>query len=195
MNKIATRNVSKDTAMSFWYPRIPRRELFAIMRIAVLGGGLAGVYGACHDQVSYSISPEYFTKVKFRQFFYADFGLPDRVFAAEVGFLAAGGVGVVAGWLLARAGLAELSLTSRRYSVAEAFAIVALVDALTGCAAALLGVSAADGDLSGWKSWQESVGVQDLRGFVIVAYLHWGSYLGALLGVLAALTYVRWNRE
>ncbi len=181
--------------MSFWYPQIPKQHLFAMIRIAALGGSLAGMYGACHDQVSYSISPEYFTKVKFRQFFYADFGLPERVFAAEVGFLAAGGVGLIAGWLLARAGLAELSLNSQRHHVVKAFAIVAVVGALTGFVGAVLGAAAAERDLSGWQSWQETVGIQDLRAFVIVAYLHWGSYVGAMLGVLGALIYVKWNRE
>ena len=37
--------------------------------IAVL---LAGIYGMLHDQVTYSISPEYFTVFKFEQFGFQD---------------------------------------------------------------------------------------------------------------------------
>jgi hypothetical protein len=66
--------------------------------ISLLGAVIAGLYGAVHDQISYSISPEYFTKMKFEQFSYADFGFPPRVCASEVGFLATWWVGLFAGW-------------------------------------------------------------------------------------------------
>jgi hypothetical protein len=48
---------------------------------------LAGIYGILHDQISYSISPEYFTKFKFAQF---EFGFMSqnqpRLTASVVGF-------------------------------------------------------------------------------------------------------------
>jgi hypothetical protein len=74
--------------MNVWYPNIPARQWLAVIRMAVLGAVCAGIYGVLHDQISFTISPEYFTKVKFRQFGYADFGGPPRVFAGEIGFLA-----------------------------------------------------------------------------------------------------------
>src|SRR5437773_893001 len=109
----------------------PRRLLWPTLRLALLGAAIAGAYGAVHDQVSYTISPEYFTKVKFHQFAYADFGWPPRVFAAEVGFLASSLVGLIAGWLLARLGLAELSLSAGHH-VAKACALLVAVALLTG---------------------------------------------------------------
>ena len=42
---------------------------------AVIGALIAGLYGVVHDQITYSMSPEYFTRLKFFQFRYADFGL------------------------------------------------------------------------------------------------------------------------
>ncbi|MCU0874407.1 MAG: hypothetical protein MUE50_18895 [Pirellulaceae bacterium] len=69
---------------------------------AVLGAIVAGVYGILHDQVSYSISQEYFTRLKFLQFRYADFGWSQRVFVAEIGFLATWWVGFFAAWFIAR---------------------------------------------------------------------------------------------
>jgi hypothetical protein len=62
--------------MNLLYPRFPANRLPAMTRIALLGAVVAGGYGAAHDQASYAISPEYFTKLKFRQFAYADFGWP-----------------------------------------------------------------------------------------------------------------------
>ena len=39
-----------------------------MLGVAAVGSVLAGVYGIFHDQVTYAISPEYFTKLKFDQF-------------------------------------------------------------------------------------------------------------------------------
>ncbi len=42
----------------------------------------AGLFGVLHDQISYSVSPEYFTKFKFLQFGLTDSDLPERVRAS-----------------------------------------------------------------------------------------------------------------
>src|SRR3954468_17526608 len=103
---------------------MPLRRFGVMVRITVLGALAAAAYGALHDQISYAISPEYFTKMKFRQFSYANFGWPPRLFAAEVGFLATWWVGLVAGWFLARAGLAEMVATRGRTAIVKPFAII-----------------------------------------------------------------------
>jgi hypothetical protein len=178
--------------MNLLYPKFPVRRLPAMIGITVLGAVVAGPYGAVHDQISYAISPEYFTKLKFRQFSYANVGWPPRVFAAEVGFLATWWVGLLAGWFLARAGLAELTMSGPRTVVVKPFAIIATVAALSGFAGALLGVvMTRDGDLSGWREAQEILAIDDLRAFVIVAYLHGAGYIGALVGLVLAIVYVR----
>ena len=74
--------------MNIFYPNLRWRWLLPMLGYALLGSLLAGVYGIIHDQITYSISPEYFTRLKFSQFHYADFGFPPRVFVAEIGFLA-----------------------------------------------------------------------------------------------------------
>ena len=40
------------------------------------GALIAGLYGVLHDQLTYSISAEYFSDFKFYQFSYLDVGLP-----------------------------------------------------------------------------------------------------------------------
>jgi hypothetical protein len=78
--------------------------------------------------------------------------------------------------------------------VITAFAIVAGVAAFVGVAGALLGAAVTQGaDLSAWRDWQERLGLRDLRAFVIVAYLHAASYLGAGLGLICAVVYVKRN--
>jgi hypothetical protein len=178
--------------MNVLYPNFPAGRLPTMIRVALLGAVVAGAYGTVHDQISYAISPEYFTKMKFRQFHWADVGLPPRAFASEVGFLATWWVGLIAGWFAARAGLAELPPAVRGRCTARCFGIALTITPLVGLAAALLGYAVTQtGDLSAWAEWQFLFGLDDLPGFVIVAYLHWGGYLGALLGLIAAVVYVR----
>jgi hypothetical protein len=175
--------------LNLLYPTLPAAHWKIMALIAVAGSLLAGLYGAAHDQLSYTLSPEYFTKLKAPQFWYADFGWPPRVFAAEVGFLAGWGVGLIAGWFLARIGLARLPDDVRRAATIRAFAIVAGLTLLGGGAGLLLGYWRTRSSLEAWAEYQTDLQLEDLRGFVLVAYLHAGSYAGALLGALGAA----WN--
>lgn len=181
--------------MNIWVPKIPVKRLPAVLRIPLLGALCAGAYGALHDQVSYSISQEYFTQLKFHQFSYADWGWPPVAFAAEIGFLATWWVGLFAGWALARAGLAELPAPAARTQTLKAFGIVAGGALLLGSTGALLGsVVTQTSELSAWKGVQQNLEIRSLRPFVLVASLHAGSYLGAALGLVCAVVYVRKNR-
>lgn len=50
-------------------PRGVSMAKFALLPVLLAAGCLiSGVYGALHDQISYTVSPEYFHAFKFRQF-------------------------------------------------------------------------------------------------------------------------------
>src|SRR5262249_1358281 len=68
---------------------------------------VAGLFGMIHDQISYSVSTEYFTKFKFIQFHMLDAGVPERIRAAKVGFLASWWMGVPLGLLCGSAGFVQ----------------------------------------------------------------------------------------
>jgi len=87
---------------NFLYPSVGWQAIRKAMSLALTGMIIAGIFGILHDQITYTISPEYFTRMKFDQFRSADFGFPPRVFVAEIGFLATWWVGLIAGWFLAR---------------------------------------------------------------------------------------------
>ncbi len=181
--------------MDILYPRIKRERLPAMIGISLLGAILAGLYGAAHDQLSYTISEEYFTKLKFHQFSYANFGLHPRIFAAEVGFLASWWVGLIIAWLLARLGLTDIPEPPRNSCTLRAFVIVFFTALLVGIGGMLLGIARTSGNLENWQSWQHALGLTNLRGFIIVAHLHDASYLGGMLGLIAAAIYVRKCRQ
>jgi hypothetical protein len=176
--------------MNLLYPKIPLALLPTFFRYAVVGALLAGTYGIIHDQVTYSLSPEYFTRLKFAQFHYADFGLPARVFVAEIGFLATWWVGLVVGWFIARVSVPAFSGPEAFRFCVRGFLIVMVF----GFGAAIIGyvLGLLHGpDYSAWQSMASTLGIRDLPSFVRVAYIHNAGYLGGLFGLVTAISYLR----
>ena len=172
--------------MNILFPKIRLDWLPVMLKFAAFGAFLAGGYGVLHDQVTYSISPEYFTRLKFAQFHYADFGLPPRAFVAEIGFLATWWVGFLAGWFIARIMVPAVPRPKAfRYSLRGLFIVLAFAIA-SGVAGYVLGVSHGSNHQA-WQDLASALGVQDLPRFVRVAYIHNASYLGGLVGLVAAI--------
>src|SRR5258708_39967535 len=84
--------------------RFLMKKLLIYALLVVLAVLVAGFYGIIHNQISYTVSPEYFTKFKFRQFGFVDTQLPERVRASMVGFLASWWMGIPIGLLVGAAG-------------------------------------------------------------------------------------------
>jgi hypothetical protein len=178
--------------MSVFYPQFRLNLLPALLGYALVGALVAGLYGVVHDQITYSISPEYFTRLKFLQFHYADFGLAPRFFVAEIGFLATWWVGFIAGWFLARVAVPEFPPVEARSHIFRGFALILAC----GFSASLLGfgiglLCGPNADFSGWQEFTVKHGVVDLPDFVRVAYIHNASYLGGLIGLILALFSVK----
>ena len=99
---------------------------------------------------------------------------------------------MISGRILARVGLDLLRAATRKKDIASAFAIVFITALLFGVVGTLLGfLESRSHDLSGWMHWQHELHLTDLRSFIIVAYLHAASYLGALAGVILAVIFIR----
>jgi len=171
------------------FPKFRIAWLPVMFGYALLGAAVASIYGILHDQVTYSISPEYFTKMKFHQFDYANFGWPRRVFVAEVGVLATWWVGFVAGWFMARILVPAIGAGTRLImrGMAVMFA-VAFAGSATGFLLGLRRVH--DPNMDNWIAYHAALGIDDLKGFVEVAYIHNASYIGGLCGLLVALIYL-----
>lgn len=178
--------------MNLLYPKLHLKHVPGILGHAALGAVIAAVYGIVHDQITYSISPEYFTRLKFIQFHFADFGLPRRVFVAEVGVLATWWVGLIAGWFIARKTVPNFPprIAFRRSLIG--FEIVFMLAVLAGATGFVLGcLRGPDADYSSWQYFASHSGVQDLPHFVRVAYIHNAGYLGGFVGLVIAVLYLR----
>lgn len=138
---------------------------------------VAGTYGASLDLITYGLSPEYFTTIKFLQFAYADFGLGDRIFAATIGFLATWWVGVLLGWFLARRHVkGELTRGSLTKIALSLFCVFGTC-VLSGLLAYF------------YVGWDElgAGAARNVQSITRVAHIHNAHYIGSSVGTLIAL--------
>lgn len=180
--------------MSVFFPSFNVRLLPRMLGMACVGAIVAGCYGILHDQVTFSISREYFTKMKFEQFAAADFGFPERVFVGEIGFLATWWVGFIAAWFLARM---AVPVWPGRMAWRKVFAAVSIMLAIAFVTAVIGYVIGGNPGVDGpfWRSMCERMEIRDVAAFVRVGYIHYASYLGGLIGLVVAVFLMnRWKK-
>lgn len=157
---------------------------FSYIVLAILA---AGLFGAIHDQISYTVSPEYFTHFKFPMFHLLDPNISERVRAAEVGFLASWWMGVPLGLLTGVAGFIHTDVAKMRSALFLSLPVImgfVLVFALCGL---LYGfVQTQSIDLAGYRGWYIPEGVQNLRRFLCAGYMHNSAYLGGVVVIPVA---------
>ncbi len=157
---------------------------FALVFVAILA---AGVFGALHDQISYSVSPEYYTRFKFLKFGLTDSALPERVRASVVGIFGSWWMGIPVGLMLAPIGFIGgdgkvcVRAVLRAYGIAMAFTLLC---GLTGLCYGWFSTSSID--LSDYHSRFIPDNLVDLRRFLCVGYMHHASYAGALYSIPVA---------
>jgi len=158
--------------------------------ILVVSMLIAGLYGILHNQISYTVSPEYFTKFKFRTFGLVESRLPARILASIVGFLASWWMGIPIGLLVGGMGFIQ-SEPARMLRVSlKALVVVVGVALLVGLAGLACGwVQTTHIDVAEYRGWYIPDDVTDLRRFLCAGYMHNASYLGGVLGIPVAWAY------
>ena len=159
--------------------------LFPLMLIA--GCLVAGLYGALHNQMSYTVSPDYFHALKFDQF-----GIPTnlrgRIGASVVGWHASWWMGLLIGLPLSIVGLILPGWRAYLRCCLRAFAVVALTALVVGLMA-LVYASLTISDESPPRYWYPA-GVADEAAFARAGTMHDFSYLGGFLGILTGSLYL-----
>jgi len=148
---------------------------------------LCGLFGALHDQISYTVSPEYFTHFKFHQFHLLG-PEPERLRVAAVGVLATWWMGIPIGATLGTIGLSARDARTMLRETLRAFVIVAAVSLIFGLGGLLWGIVTFQGTAPGVPpGWYLPLGgVQDLAAFLRAGAMHNASYLGGAAGTLVA---------
>lgn len=150
---------------------------------------MAGLYGILHDQVTYTISHEYYTKFKFIQF-----GLTDetakvassRYLVALTGWMATWWVGLIIGLTFGLIVLPLKDLTTRSLVAFRALAIVLTIAVVSG------GVGYITGSFITGKPGAYYIpdNLTSVSEFVTVGTIHNFSYAGAFIGMLAGIFYI-----
>lgn len=178
--------------MDWLRPKLRRQELATLAACAFLGALVAGIYGVIHDQITYTLSPVYFTRYKFHQFESADFGFSDRVFVAEVGFLGTWWVGLLAGWVLGRLTVARCGPQRAVCSVLAGFGWI-IACAVAGALVGELWFRLHPETPAAWIDLCETNGIDDVLGFTRVGWIHLAGYAGAAAGSCLA-GFLQWRK-
>jgi len=149
---------------------------------------IAGIYGILNDQITYTISPEYFTKFKYVQFRVnpADFGGARQAVAA-IGFLATWWVGLVIGLAFGINGLVFNHHKTMFRMILFAISITFGITICMGFAGFLYGKLYL---VKTGVNWWLPKDLLDKNNFIIVGSIHNFSYLGGLLGLFVGIVYL-----
>lgn len=167
------------------------KKILILGLIIILTPILAGLYGIIHDQLTYSISDEYFTKFKFYQFELVDegakIGIPERQGAAIVGFLATWWTGIPIGIILGFLGLIHNDWKNMFKIVFKSLILTLIVAFVVGLLGLLYGkLFLIKSDLSCWYIPDNLI---DREQFILVGSMHNFSYIGGLVGLTFAIIY------
>ncbi len=167
---------------------------FALIPLLLLIACLfAGIYGAFHNQISYTVAPEYFTQFKFHQFRITD-GTPHRIGAAIVGWNAAWWMGIVIGIILIPSGLLIRGNANYFWGMIWVFGVVVMTTLTVGLAALAIAYMTLDADSVGEISRYGNEIADDVA-FSVAGTMHNFSYLGGLAGIVTGGMAILWLRH
>jgi hypothetical protein len=176
------------------------KKFLTLIGIVVAGCLVAGLYGIFHDQLTYTISPEYYTKFKFYQFELMDEGSEasfkhPRLLVSMVGFMATWWMGIPIATVL---GLFSLH-SDKRFMIdiaLKAFLVAIIVTFGTGLYGLYEGYSyLANQPKEKFERWFIPENLVDFKSFIAVGSMHNYSYLGGLFGLLGGIAYIGWRRR
>lgn len=151
--------------------------------LLALAGLAAAIFGAAHNQLSYTVGPDYFHVIKFHQFNIAD-ALPARVGAAIVGVQASWWMGVLVGLPAFLFGLFAVA-NARSYLAAgiSAIGLVLLLTLMAAGGALVAGIALAGSPALDFIPIPPGASPEDIQR---AGLMHEASYLGGALGAVAA---------
>ncbi|MEZ5325729.1 MAG: hypothetical protein R3F19_11785 [Verrucomicrobiales bacterium] len=148
---------------------------------------ISGAYGAIHDQISFTVSSEYFTKFKYQQFGFVGSPLPDRAKVAVIGFLASWWMGIPIGGLVGAFGFLHRPASAMFVKTLRALGIVAIVALLGGLGGLTYGWFFASHEVADYSGWFLPEDLVSARNFLSVGHMHNCSYLGGGIGLFVGI--------
>ena len=162
------------------------KKIGILLLTIIISTVLAALYGAIHDQVTYSISSEYFTVFKFDQFGFLEWGNNNpRLTTALIGVLATWWVGLYIGIFQGLVGLIHQDYKLMFTYVSKAIFITLGVALLFG----IFGFVAGKLDPDPYQDCCFPYTIKDGKSFMIVGSIHNYGYAGGEIGAFIGIAY------
>lgn len=168
------------------------KKIAVFLSLLLLTPLITGLYGVLHDQVTYTIAPEYFTKFKFYQFHIEEFiGKQERIGAAIVGFEATWWMGVPIALLLGMMAFVYPRASAMWANSLHALLLCTVVTILIPCIGVPLwyALVGAPQNIPLPAFVPEHISLVDKAAYALVGTIHNFSYLGGLIGLAVAMLY------
>ncbi len=147
----------------------------------------AGLFGALHDQISYTVSNEYFTKFKFVQFAWLGTNVPERVRVAEIGFLASWWMGIPLGLLTGLAGFLHADVGQMKRALWRSLAVIAATTLTFALGGLSYGLAVTGNlDLADYPLRFIPPDLEQPRRFIAAGTMHNFAYLGGAASIPVA---------
>ena len=168
------------------------KKIGILLLIFFLTPIIAGFYGVIHDQITFMISNEYFTKFKFDQFAVGA-AVPNRLGVSYVGWMATWWMGIPLGIILGLIGLIQFDWKLMFKAYYRSLPLIIGIALLTGFCGLLYGrLFLIDKDLN----WFIPDNLIDRKHFVMVGSMHNFSYIGGLTGLITGIIYqIKFKRK
>jgi len=164
-----------------------KKKIGILILTIILTPILAGIYGLIHDQISYSISPEYFTKFKFEQFGFVEYGLEDKRFTVGIiGIWATWWTGLIIGIVNGFTGLIQPSYRIMIKSVLKATFLTFIIAVIFGVIGLIIGKIVLSNTNIDWNFPSDLI---DKKSFIAVGTMHNFSYIGGFVGMIIGMIY------
>ena len=180
----------------------------ALILILLIAPILGSIYGTVHDQITYTISEEYYTKFKFVQFGLDGWGMGENIGTLEapeiildhprfgvsiIGVLATWWVGMIIGIVLGLVGLIHESGKTMFKVTIKAFVLTIGIALIIGLIGLVYGKFILVNNSADWPLPDNLI---DRTNFVMVGSMHNFSYIGGLIGMVCSLVFsIRINKK
>jgi hypothetical protein len=153
-----------------------------IILLIVLASILGGLYGALYDQFTYTIYPEFFTKMRFSQMAISE-DTNYRWEVAKIGFKNTWPVGFGLGLFISVAGLLHQDNKKMFFTTLQGFFIALF----TGCLFGLLALLHPESSVETIIEASAEIDVKDKASFNKVMSMNNYSYVGGVIGMFLGL--------
>lgn len=148
---------------------------------------IAAIYGIVHNQFTYTISDEFFTKFMFEKFGFVEYGQETpRLTASIIGVLSCWWIGLILGFIFTCVGLFNKTpsnmIKSIYSTVLVTFGIVILIG-LIGFVYGFSGLSSLN------SSCCFPLQIDNVKSFIAISSMHTFSYIGVIVGAFVGLLY------